>query len=68
MRLEWAHDSAFRFFPTQRHELLGYVLHPVDLATNKASAGALGGVWPSSQEISSAMLEREVEKPPDDTT
>ena len=38
MRLEWVHDSAFRFFPAQRDELFGYVLHPVDLATNKASA------------------------------
>jgi hypothetical protein len=40
MRLEWVHDSAFRFFPTQRDELLGYVLHPADLATNKASAAS----------------------------
>jgi hypothetical protein len=40
MRLEWVHDSAFRFFPTLRDELFGYVLHPVDLATNKASAAA----------------------------
>jgi Nucleotidyl transferase AbiEii toxin, Type IV TA system len=40
MRLEWATDSAFRFFPTQADELFGYVLHPVDLATNKASAAA----------------------------
>ena len=40
MRLEWVQDSAFRFFPTQRDELFGYVLHPVDLATNKASAAA----------------------------
>ncbi len=40
MRLEWVHDSAFRFFPTQRHSLFGYVLHPVDLATNKTSAAA----------------------------
>ncbi len=40
MRLEWVHDSAFRFFPTQRDELFGYVLHPADLATNKASAAA----------------------------
>ena len=38
MRLEWVQDSAFRFFPAQRDELFGYVLHPVDLATNKASA------------------------------
>ena len=40
MRLEWLHDSAFRFFPTQRDEIFGYVLHPVDLATNKTSASA----------------------------
>jgi Nucleotidyl transferase AbiEii toxin, Type IV TA system len=40
MRLEWAQDSAFRFFPTQRDELFGYVLHPVDLAANKAAAAA----------------------------
>jgi hypothetical protein len=40
MRLEWTHDSAFRFFPTRRDELFGYVLDPVDLATNKASAAA----------------------------
>jgi hypothetical protein len=38
MALEWVADSAFRFFPTQKDELFGYVLHPVDLATNKASA------------------------------
>ena len=29
MRLEWVQDSAFRFSPTQRDELFGYVLHPV---------------------------------------
>jgi len=40
MRLEWVHDSAYRFFPTQPDELFGYVLHPIDLATNKASAAA----------------------------
>ena len=40
LRLEWVHDSAFRFFPAQRDELFGYVLHPADLATNKASAAA----------------------------
>ncbi len=40
MALEWVTDSAFRFFPTQPDELFGYVLHPVDLATNKASAAA----------------------------
>lgn len=40
MRLEWVRDSPFRFFPPQRDELFGYVLHPADLATNKASAAA----------------------------
>jgi hypothetical protein len=40
MQLEWVADSDFRFFPAQRDELFGYVLHPVDLATNKASAAA----------------------------
>ncbi len=40
MQLEWMTDSAFRFFPTQPDDLFGYVLHPVDLATNKASAAA----------------------------
>jgi hypothetical protein len=40
MQLEWATDSAFRFFPAQQDELFGFVLHPVDLATNKATAAA----------------------------
>ncbi len=37
-KLEWVVDSDFRFFPTVRDELFGFVLHPVDLATNKVSA------------------------------
>lgn len=40
MQLEWLADSDFRFFPAQRDDLFGYVLDPVDLATNKASAAA----------------------------
>jgi hypothetical protein len=40
MQLEWVADSDFRFFPAQRDDLFGYCLHPVDLATNKASAAA----------------------------
>ena len=39
-RLEWVVDSDFRFFPTVRDEEFGYVLHPVDLAMNKAMAAA----------------------------
>lgn len=34
-KVEWAHDSAWRFLPTVRHEMVGYTLHPVDLAINK---------------------------------
>ena len=37
-KVEWAHDSAWRFMPTQRHELVGFVLHHIDLATNKLLA------------------------------
>jgi hypothetical protein len=39
-KLEWVLNSDFRFFPAQRDELFGYVLHPVDLATNKVMAAA----------------------------
>ncbi|HVW08350.1 MAG TPA: hypothetical protein VHC90_07195 [Bryobacteraceae bacterium] len=39
-RLEWLVDSDFRFFPTVRDDIFGYVLHPVDLAMNKAMAAA----------------------------
>ena len=40
-RLEWVADSDFRFFPAMVDDLFGYVLHPVDLATNKAMAAAV---------------------------
>jgi hypothetical protein len=36
--LEWARDSAFRFFPLVAHPDLGVTLHPFDLATNKVLA------------------------------
>ncbi len=39
-RLEWVVDSDYRFFPAIRDGLSGYVLHPVDLALNKAMAAA----------------------------
>ena len=38
VRMEWARDSAFRFFPLLEHEQLGLTLHPFDLATNKVLA------------------------------
>jgi len=37
-KVEWAHDSAWRFMPTIRDTLAGFILHPVDLATNKLLA------------------------------
>jgi hypothetical protein len=36
--MQWARDSAFRFFPLIEDVLLGLVLHPFDLATNKVLA------------------------------
>ena len=38
VRMEWARDSAFRFFPLMEHEQRGLTLHPFDLATNKVLA------------------------------
>jgi hypothetical protein len=35
-RVDWAHDSAWRFMPLVRDPLGGLLLHPVDLAVNKA--------------------------------
>ena len=34
-RIDWAHDSAWRFLPLVRDPLGGLVLHPTDLALNK---------------------------------
>ncbi len=36
--IEWARDSAFRFFPLMEDDVLGLTLHPFDLATNKVLA------------------------------
>ena len=37
-KVEWAHDSAWRFLPAAAHPDVGYVLQPVDLAINKVLA------------------------------
>lgn len=37
-KIEWAHDSAWRFMPALRHPDAGYQLHPVDIAVNKVLA------------------------------
>ena len=38
--MQWARDSAFRFFPLIEDEIMGLTLHPFDLATNKVLAMA----------------------------
>ena len=38
--MQWARDSAFRFFPLVEDESMGLTLHPFDLATNKVLAMA----------------------------
>ena len=38
LKIEWAHDSAFRFFPVQADECCGYRLHDADAAVNKVLA------------------------------
>ena len=38
VEIDWAADSAFRFFPIERDPLLGWRLHLFDVATNKALA------------------------------
>lgn len=36
--LQWARDSAFRFFPLVEDSVMGLTMHPLDLATNKVLA------------------------------
>jgi len=37
-KIDWAHDSAWRFLPPVKSQRAGYTLHPVDLAINKVLA------------------------------
>jgi len=37
-KIEWSHESAWRFLPTIRSDLCGYQLHPLDLAINRLLA------------------------------
>lgn len=37
-KVEWAHDSAWRFMPTLANSECGFQLHPIDLAINKLLA------------------------------
>lgn len=36
--IQWGTDSAYRYFPLVSDEVAGFILHPLDLATNKLSA------------------------------
>lgn len=38
--MQWARDSAYRFFPLVENDVMGLSLHPFDLATNKVLAMA----------------------------
>lgn len=37
-KIEWAHDSAWRFMPAVQDARVGWRLHPIDLAVNKVLA------------------------------
>ena len=37
-KVDWAHDSAWRFLPVVESERVGFLLHPIDLAINKVMA------------------------------
>lgn len=37
-KVDWAHDAPWRFLPPMAHPVVGYLLHPVDLAVNKLLA------------------------------
>ncbi len=37
-KVDWAHDSSFRFLPAVRDPRVGFALHPIDLAVNKILA------------------------------
>lgn len=57
--IQWAHDSAYRFFPLVRHEELGLTLHPFDLATSKVLA-LVGRVEPRDF-VDTLTCDREVQ-------
>ncbi|MDQ6621882.1 MAG: nucleotidyl transferase AbiEii/AbiGii toxin family protein [Verrucomicrobiota bacterium] len=56
LKLEWAVDSAFRFFPVQPDDDFGFTLHIADLATNKILA--LAGRWEARDFIDTLYLHR----------
>jgi hypothetical protein len=57
--VQWAQDSAYRFFPLVQHEELGLALHPFDLATGKVLA-LVGRVEPRDF-VDTLTCDREVQ-------
>jgi len=57
--IQWAQDSAYRFFPLIQHDELGLVLHPFDLATSKVLA-LVGRVEPRDF-VDTLSCDREVQ-------
>ena len=57
--IQWAHDSAYRFFPLVEHAELGLTLHPFDLATGKVLA-LVGRVEPRDF-VDTLTCDREVQ-------
>lgn len=37
-KVEWVHDTAWRFLPAVQNDVVGFTLHPLDLAINKLLA------------------------------
>lgn len=56
--IEWAHDSAWRFLPPIKNEIVGYQLHPIDLAINKLLA--LAGRDEARDFLDILMIDRDV--------
>lgn len=56
--IEWAHDSAWRFLPPIKNDIVGYQLHPMDLAINKLLA--LAGRDEARDFLDILMIDREI--------
>ena len=56
--IEWAHDSAWRFLPPIKNDVVGYQLHPMDLAINKLLA--LAGRDEARDFLDILMINREM--------
>jgi hypothetical protein len=57
-KIEWAHDSAWRFMPPIYHPESGYQLHPIDIAINKLLA--LAGRQEARDFIDILYIDREI--------